>query len=97
MPGRPSGRVIGVSRISWAITVEPETDDASLVTLSIRARATDTASRERLFEAWPLLGPIVDLHAHRILHSIEALAEEISEDPAEGDARPAGKHLRVIS
>ncbi len=69
----------GRIRLAWAVSVEPETDDASLVTFSVRATASDAASRERLLDAWPVIGPIVEHHAHRILRSIEALADEEAE------------------
>ena len=82
MTPKPSGivwrfgaREAGEMRIDWRITVTTETDDASLVTIALHATATDTASRERLFEAWPVIGPVAELHAQRVLHRIEAVAE----------------------
>lgn len=75
--GSDSDRV----RIAWRIAVTPETDETSLVTLTLRATASDENGRERLFEAWPLLGPIAELHAMKVLHRVEALAEEAAEDP----------------
>ena len=71
-------------RIGWAITVAPETDDASLVTIALHATASDDAGRERLFEAWPVIGPVAELHAQRVLHRIEALAEDAADDPFGG-------------
>jgi hypothetical protein len=71
----------GQVTIDWTMTVSPETEDASLVSICLRATATDDASRDRLFEAWPVIGPIAELHAQRVLHRIEALAEEEVEDP----------------
>jgi hypothetical protein len=71
----------GQVRIDWEISVAPETEDATLVQICLRATATDTASRERLFEAWPVIGPVAELHAQRVLHRIEALAEEEVDDP----------------
>jgi len=68
-------------RVAWAISVTPETDETSLVTLALSATASDERSSERLLEAWPVLGPVAELHAKRILHRIEALAEEAGEDP----------------
>jgi len=68
-------------RITWAISVTPETDETSLVTLALSATGSDERSSERLLEAWPVLGPIAELHAKRVLHRIEALAEEAGEDP----------------
>ena len=71
----------GQVRIDWEVSVVPETEDASLVQICLQATATDAASRERLFEAWPVIGPVAEVHAQRILHRIEALAEEEVEDP----------------
>jgi hypothetical protein len=71
----------GQVRIDWEISVAAETDDASLVQICLQATASDAASRERLFEAWPVIGPVAELHAQRVLHRIEALAEEEVEDP----------------
>ena len=68
-------------QIDWEISVSPETEDASLVQICLQAKASDAASRERLFEAWPVIGPVAEVHAQRILHRIEALAEEEVEDP----------------
>jgi hypothetical protein len=73
-------------RLAWSVATEAETDDASLVTLTMRVSASDNASRARLLEAWPVLGPIVELHARRILHSVDALAEETAENPFKGSA-----------
>ena len=70
----------GEVQIDWTITVAP-TEDASAVSICLRATATDAASRERLFEAWPVIGPVAEVHAQRVLHRIEALAEEEVEDP----------------
>jgi hypothetical protein len=78
---RFGAREAGEVQIDWRITVTPEMEDASLVTVALHATATDTASRERLFEAWPVIGPIAELHAQRVLHRIESLAEEAVEDP----------------
>jgi hypothetical protein len=75
--GSESGRV----RIAWRIAVAPETDETSLVSLALRATASDETARDRLYEAWPVIGPIAELHAVKILHRIEALAEEAAEDP----------------
>ncbi len=80
-------------RIAWSLQVEAETEDATLVSLAARFSGSDDAASDRLLEAWPVLGPIVELHARRVLHAIEALAEEGEEDPFES---PAPK-LRVVS
>ena len=77
----------GRVRLAWSVAAEAETDDASLVTLGIRVSASDDNSRERLLEAWPVLGPIMELHAHRILRSVEAMAEESEEDPFDDSER----------
>jgi hypothetical protein len=71
----------GRLRIAWDVTVTPETEDASLVSISLHATANDDATRERLLESWPVIGSVAELHAHRLLHRIEALAEEEVEDP----------------
>jgi hypothetical protein len=71
----------GRVRLAWSIAAEAETDEASLLTLGIHVSASDDSSRERLLEAWPMLGPIIELHARRILHSVDALAEEADDDP----------------
>jgi hypothetical protein len=72
-----SGRV----RFAWTISVTPETEETSLVTLALSATASDARSSDRLLEAWPLLGSVAELHAKRVLHRIEALAEEAAADP----------------
>jgi hypothetical protein len=74
----------GQVRLAWAVTVMPETDDATHVAITLHATASDHETRERLFEAWPVIGPVVELHAQRVLHGIEALAEDAVEDPFEG-------------
>ena len=86
--GSESGRV----RFSWRLTVTPETDDTCLVALAVQATASDEGSRDRLYEAWSVLGPVAELHAKRVLHRIESLAEEAAEDPFRGEPR-----LRAIS
>jgi hypothetical protein len=68
-------------RLAWAISIAPETEDATHVGIALHATASDAAGRERLFEAWPVLGPVAELHAQRVLHRIEALAEDAAEDP----------------
>jgi len=70
-------------RIAWAVSVAPETEDATHVGIALHATASDETSRERLYEAWPVLGPVAELHAQRVLHRIEALAEDAAEDPFE--------------
>jgi hypothetical protein len=82
-------------RLAWSVDAEAETDDASLITLTVRISASDAISRARLLEAWPVLGPIVELHARRILHSVDALAEETVEDPFKGSAIEAPQ-LRAV-
>ena len=71
----------GRLRISWDVTVTPETEDASLVSITLHATAADDETRERLLESWPVIGSVAELHAQRLLHRIEALAEEEVEDP----------------
>jgi len=73
----------GQVRLAWAVTVTPETDDATHVGITLHATASDDESRERLFEAWPVSGPVAELHALRGRHGIEALAEDAAEDPFE--------------
>jgi hypothetical protein len=85
----------GRVRLAWSIATEAETDEASLLTLAIRVSASDGISRARLLEAWPVLGPIVELHARRILHSVEALAEEAEDDSFAGSVGEAPR-LRVV-
>ena len=85
----------GRVRLAWALDAEAETDDASLVTLGVRLSASDDAARERLFEAWPVLGPIVELHARRVLHAVEELAEGAEDDPFDGPGLHAPR-LRVV-
>lgn len=68
-------------RLAWAVSVTPETEDATHVGIALHATASGESSRERLFEAWPVLGPVAELHAQRVLHRIEALAEDAAEDP----------------
>ena len=80
-------------RVAWSLQVEAETDDATLVTLAVRFSGSDDAASDRMLEAWPVLGPIVELHAKRILHAVEALAEEADEDPFES----ALPKLRAVS
>jgi hypothetical protein len=80
-------------RIAWSLQVEAETDDATLVSLAVRFSGSDDAAGDRLLEAWPVLGPIVELHARRVLHAVETLAEEGEEDPFES----APPKLRVVS
>jgi hypothetical protein len=80
-------------RVAWSLQVEPETDDATLVTLAVRFSGSDDVASDRMLEAWPVLGPIVELHAKRILHAVETLAEEADEDPFES----AVPMLRVVN
>jgi hypothetical protein len=88
-----AGRV----QISWAVSVAPETDDSSLVTLALEATATDPGSRDRLLDAWPVIGPLAELHARRVLHRIESLAEEAAEDPFGGPGAAPVSYLRPVS
>jgi hypothetical protein len=92
---RFDGSGYGRVRLAWALEAEAETDDASLVTLSVRLSASDDAARERLLEAWPVLGPIVELHARRVLHAVEELAEDAEDDPFDGPGLHAPR-LRVV-
>jgi hypothetical protein len=71
----------GRVRIAWDISVTPETEEASLVSVALHATATDEPSRARLLESWPVIGTVAELHAQRVLHRIEALAEDAAEDP----------------
>lgn len=89
--GGSDGRV----RIAWRVTVTSETDDTALVKLALQATASDDRSRERLYQAWPVLGPVAELHAKRVLHRIESLAEEAAEDPFRGEQ--ATHRLRAVS
>lgn len=76
----------GRVRLAWSIAAEAETDEASLLMLAVRLSASDDGSRERLLEAWPVLRPIVELHARRVLHSVDALAVEAEDDPFDAPA-----------
>ncbi len=80
--------------LAWSVAVVPETADTSLVSISLSA--SDEGSRDRLLEGWPVIGPIAELQVHRVLHRIEALAEEAGDDPFEG-AAPARRYLRAVS
>lgn len=71
----------GRLRIAWDVSVTPETEDATLVSIALHATANDEETRQRLLESWPVIGSVAELHAHRVLHRIEALAEERAEDP----------------
>jgi len=71
----------GRLRIAWDVTVRPETEDATLVSISLHATASDEATRARLLESWPVIGSVAELHAQRLLHRIEVLAEDEVEDP----------------
>jgi hypothetical protein len=62
--------------VSWELDVEAESDEVSVVSISIEMTASSDAARERLFEAWPVIGPMVEVHAHRLLHTVEQRVEE---------------------
>ena len=55
---------------------------------SASPRAT-TARASVCSRRGPVLGPIVELHAHRILRSVDALAEESEDDPFDAPADQA--------
>ena len=71
----------GRLRIAWDVSVTPETEEATLVSIGLHATASDDETRARLLESWPVIGSVAELHAQRVLHRIEALAEEAVEDP----------------
>ena len=83
---RPNGLVwrfdaAGACRVAvaWSIDVEAESDDVSVVNIVVEMTASSEAARERLIEAWPVIGPLVEVHAHRLLHAVEQRAEEYAE------------------
>ena len=83
---RPNGLVwrfdaAGTCRVAvgWSIDVQAESDEVSVVSLAVEMTASGEAARERLLEAWPVIGPLVDVHAHRVLHTVEQRVDEQSE------------------
>ena len=65
--------------VAWSIDVEAESDEVSVVSISVEMTASNAAARERLFEAWPVIGPMIEVHAHRVLHGVEQRVEEYGE------------------
>ena len=65
--------------VAWSIDVEAESDEVSVVDITVEMTPSSEAARERLLEAWPVIGPMVEVHAHRLLHAVEQRAEEYAE------------------
>jgi hypothetical protein len=65
--------------VAWSIDVDAESDDVSVVSISVEMTASSDAARERLFEAWPVIGPMVEVQTHRLLHAVEQRVEEDGE------------------
>lgn len=72
--------VPGHLKLAWTVSVEPDDDGASLISIALDAGATDTASREILADSWPLLGAVAEQHAHRILAAIQEYTDEAEEE-----------------
>jgi len=68
--------VPGHVKLAWRISVQPDGDEASLVSISFSAGATDVPLSERLLESWSLLGPIAEQQSRRMLAAVEECAEE---------------------
>jgi hypothetical protein len=73
--------VPGHLKLVWNVSVEPEGDSASLISVILEAAATDSVSSNVLLDGWPLLGPLAEERARHILAGIA----DYDDDDAEYD------------
>ena len=74
----------GRAEIVWSALVRDDGDGGSLLSIRVRAFADDATSRAGLLAAWPVLGPLAELHAKRTLRAVAEFAERFSEEDATG-------------
>jgi len=86
----------GHAKIAWSLSVSPDVDLRSVLSITVRAGATDAASTAAFLDAWSVLEPFVEAQTRRYAASVNALAQEI-EDAAEARARePQRRHLQLV-
>jgi hypothetical protein len=67
----------------WNVSVEPEGDGASLISVDLEAGATDRASSRVLLDGWPLLGPLAEERARHIIDGVADYDDDAAEDSCE--------------
>jgi hypothetical protein len=78
--------VPGHLKLVWNVSVEPEGDGVSVISVVFEAAATDSASRRVLLDGWPLLGPIAEDRARHILDGVADFDDDAIEDLCEAVA-----------
>jgi len=78
--------------IQFDARIAPEAEDTCSLTITTRFSATDTATHERLLDAWPVVGPLAETLVKRAARAVQshAPADRLDDDGAiEAYARAA--------
>ena len=66
----------GYVKVIWDLRVEPGPDSGTTLSMTTRFVSTDHSSRERLWAAWGVVGPVSAALSKRALAAVKRYAEE---------------------
>src|SRR5262249_54001882 len=70
----------GSAKLLWTVAVDPSADDGTFVGgICLQAWGSDYSAREQLLDVWPVVGPLAEQHARRMLATIKSYAEDYAE------------------
>jgi hypothetical protein len=67
------------ARIRWRIRLDEDCIGRTVLTIAIRAGASDNQAHQRLTTAWPIIETIAHEHAKRLRHALDEYAADPSE------------------
>jgi hypothetical protein len=70
----------GHVKVRWEVQVRAAGDGGSFLSIATRFTATDDDSRERLLDAWGLVGPLSQTIARRAARTVKARAEAANQN-----------------
>ena len=70
----------GSAKLLWTVAVDPSAEDGFVATISLEAWGSDAAAREQLLDVWPVVGPLAEQHARRMLATIKSYAEDYADE-----------------
>lgn len=70
----------GSAKVLWTVAVDPCAEDGCfLATIDLEACGSDDSAREQLLDVWPVVGPLAEQHARRMLATIKSYTEDYAD------------------
>jgi hypothetical protein len=86
----------GHAKLAWSIAAGADGEGRTILSVGVRAGATDDDSRQRLHQSWPIVSSLVESQIRRLVAAVKQAAEETEDSFEWREAEPVRPRLRSV-